>query len=106
MFASQPLNQLESEPQADLLSPVLANSVVMEDLEGKYKSENWSGNDSVFPKTEEFIFNSFFSFIDEPEKLSDQRNEEYFEEDFNPKDEEDTKVRGEKLWSMRFIREL
>ena len=95
MFASQPLTQLKSQP--DLLSPVLANSVVIEDLEGNYKSkdEKWSKNDSVIPNTEEFIFNSFFSFIDEPES-DHQESGEYFEEDCITKDEDDIEMKEQK----------
>ena len=91
MFASQPLKQLKTELKADSLSSVLANSAVIEELDGKYKSEDekWFENDSVILKTEELVFNSFFSFIDEPEKLSDHENGEYFEEDIKPKDEDE-----------------
>ena len=90
--------------------------------EGIYKSEdeNLSVNDSGIHKAEEVVFNSFFSFIDDPEKdrgsgenleedikqnnkvrgkkkkLSDQASGEYFEEDIKPKEEEDTVIKENK----------
>ena len=102
MYTNPPLNQLKNE---DFLSPLLTDCADIKVVDEKYESQQNFVNDLVTTGTEEVVFNSFFSFIEDPEK--DDGSEENFEKDIKTKYkvEDGTKAKGKKRKKYQASRE-